>query len=999
MADKFLNTGGGGNANITNGSANIYAATLGADNLEPSKAIKTNSVKQLVSTNLDIADVNNLQDELDNIISNPFAGTLQADDFKSDSLKDKTETSTINLTDTEIDIVATSVKINGQAVDTSVDLQEAYTNGVNGEIQLDTSKPLTIKAVDTSNLLNVDGDLKVITAGGILNMSNQRINTLADPVNPQNATTKNYVDTEITNAINGISTNITDLETKTQNIDLATTTAGNTNFNGVIQQGLNVKIGEQAGINNPSTYAIAIGSNAGKNNARPHAIAIGTQAGFDSSGGDKQIAIGFSAGRIAMPAKTIALGSDAYPPGTPNTGQAGFYLGKACIRNVDSANTLKYDPATGEITQFNVPEIDVSDLETKTQNISLSTVSGQTDIEGVINNTGITTQKPAVITQLNNGATNILKGTWGFAFDVLSPITMTTIKLALADWRDPSNTKEIGLWEDGNPTALYTGILTKTNVVGGYAVENITPTPLSQGGRYLIGIRFLDTDSFEPEVNPPVSPEIDIYGLRTNNNSGVPSDTGFSYPSFSPNGNDNRASFGNFDFEVSGTGEIRTTKIIMTDNDGLGFLADITNFEGLKVRDGIKSINYDDDAFMRITSSSNLFNFTWNSADQPQNDGDFISYRQNSGINDGRLTITTPNNTDGELLLTAPNMTIDSNNFIVDCVMNATDFVKYQGGVDYLNPVGINSLAAVGYVNQEIANIPPTDLSELENKTQNISTLTSAGDTRYTGNHSFYTGPLVGGNIFSINTGVPSDTFTARIFDTIGGTVNTTATLNTTNIRPDVDATRDIGTSSLKYENIYGDNLIATNEIVCGTQTIATNTTRGAFDATNDGILFQDDYVIIRWNGTNKQPTYSVKTGFTGYWDVAMEVIKNDDALYANQDIFSNVGDEYYFTGGTTVDANYNAVLYSTRFNCFLHKESGNNAPSYNIVVKTGNINGPAVYMIDIIKPAGVAFNALANSSPRLPSPPVVRVSNRTRIEQLEAQVLELTNRLNELTN
>ena len=149
MSDKFLNTGGGGNANITNGSANIYAAILGADNLEPSMPIKTNSVKQLISTNLEIADVNNLQNELNNVLTNPFNGTLQADDFKGDSIKDKTETSTINLTNTEIDLVSSSVKINGQPIDNSVNLQDVYDNSVVAETKLTTSKPYIIKAIDS----------------------------------------------------------------------------------------------------------------------------------------------------------------------------------------------------------------------------------------------------------------------------------------------------------------------------------------------------------------------------------------------------------------------------------------------------------------------------------------------------------------------------------------------------------------------------------------------------------------------------------------------------------------------------------------------------------------------------------------------------------------------------------------------------------------------------------------------------------------------------------
>ena len=37
MADKFLNTGGSGQANISNGTANIYAANLAAANFRPFK--------------------------------------------------------------------------------------------------------------------------------------------------------------------------------------------------------------------------------------------------------------------------------------------------------------------------------------------------------------------------------------------------------------------------------------------------------------------------------------------------------------------------------------------------------------------------------------------------------------------------------------------------------------------------------------------------------------------------------------------------------------------------------------------------------------------------------------------------------------------------------------------------------------------------------------------------------------------------------------------------
>ena len=63
MSDKFLNTGGGA-INLSNGTTTIFGSTIGAINLEPSQPLKTNSVKQIVSEKLDIADVNNLQSEL-----------------------------------------------------------------------------------------------------------------------------------------------------------------------------------------------------------------------------------------------------------------------------------------------------------------------------------------------------------------------------------------------------------------------------------------------------------------------------------------------------------------------------------------------------------------------------------------------------------------------------------------------------------------------------------------------------------------------------------------------------------------------------------------------------------------------------------------------------------------------------------------------------------------------------------------------------------------------
>jgi len=64
MADKFLNAGGG-DANISNGTINAFLASLTVANLRSSMPVKTNSVNTLVSSKLDITDVNNLESRLD----------------------------------------------------------------------------------------------------------------------------------------------------------------------------------------------------------------------------------------------------------------------------------------------------------------------------------------------------------------------------------------------------------------------------------------------------------------------------------------------------------------------------------------------------------------------------------------------------------------------------------------------------------------------------------------------------------------------------------------------------------------------------------------------------------------------------------------------------------------------------------------------------------------------------------------------------------------------
>ena len=99
--------------------------------------------------------------------------------------------------------------------------------------------------------------------------------------------------------------------------------------------------------------------------------------------------------------------------------------------------------------------------------------------------------------------------------------------------------------------------------------------------------------------------------------------------------------------------------------------------------------------------------------------------------------LNTNNINSDNLTIDSTNMTIDSDLLTINAPIDMTDFAKYQG-IDYLNPSGNNILAAVGYVNQSIANIPPTDLSSIETDISALQDKTSTlsivnDDTRING--------------------------------------------------------------------------------------------------------------------------------------------------------------------------------------------------------------------------------------------------------------------------
>jgi hypothetical protein len=167
MSDKFL---GGSSSNLTNGTANLYIANLTIDNLDASLPVKTNSQKTLVTQKLDIADVNNLQSELDGKISNPLDANLDFQGYAG-----------VDINDLEFNKVAPvgastagTLRLYANNVDSEIHMvDEAGVDTVIGgttfDQDLNTTDDVKFNSVDTP-LINTAGNLIFKSGTGAFGM-------------------------------------------------------------------------------------------------------------------------------------------------------------------------------------------------------------------------------------------------------------------------------------------------------------------------------------------------------------------------------------------------------------------------------------------------------------------------------------------------------------------------------------------------------------------------------------------------------------------------------------------------------------------------------------------------------------------------------------------------------------------------------------------------------------------------------------------------------------
>jgi len=523
MADKFLNTGGSGGVNISNGTTDIFAATLSAANLDPSRPIKTNAVRELVSSNLDIADINNLQSELDNVISNPFPGTLKVGDLETDNYF-----------------------------------------SVNDELQKIDNLTASTEAPDTTNitgLVNADE----IATGRIYDEAQQ---TFIELDGTTVAVSANDLTLNGNSVLIGSATEITDLETKTQNIEL-TTVPGQTDITGTLV------VDE---VNTPSITGTNLTENI-----------TGTKTSVVSGANTYSAASHEVIGDYVSDINIKDQGLFVY-----NSTLTGTKTREACIHTIcnEVDVPLKIESRTGSGIPVSAEIIPYADGG-----------YGTIRMKGISSNTKCDILKWDVIT--GGGARNLGQ----LRFSVLDE------------------------------------------------VENVDDVLLLQAS-------LLTT-----EPSATINSVLNIKNSTTANTMTISS---------LPAGTNAIQSSTNLDETITGNKTIVATNI--TENIGANKVENI--------------------------ASNKVVNITANHL-----------LNSNTSVETHIVSKT----------ITAPDMTIESDFLVVDASINTTDFAKYQGAVDYLNPPGLNSLAAVGYVNQEITNIDYSTVVSNTSFNEDMTALKSIG--------------------------------------------------------------------------------------------------------------------------------------------------------------------------------------------------------------------------------------------------------------------------------
>ena len=503
MSDKFLGTSGA-NINISNGSVSIFGSSIGALNLDPSQPVKTNSVRQLVSTKLDIADITSLQSTLDTKIGNPLVGTFQSDVIKTPLINNVAATNSITMGDNDINIVSDSLYFNGLKVSTG-------SSGVGGQnlfFNKSTASDIATYFELGTNLTST-GELTTIYSLNATSGTPQLLDTFITPSGFPNTTTISqglsllgmfaYVDsptgdTSISFKIYSRSTSGTEtlIVTSSESVDI-NTISSLTPYQ--------------------TSLSLAIPNTTIASTDRLVIKLYGTKTTAD----DKLLYIFYEGNSSYSFFRSTFTGLEPYVASSSS--------------NPANESISVFDTTTGKLIK----------ASTSTLSSSLMTLRGNLIVE---NDLGTSTKCP--ITTQTGTTLESFASSYGWEFSCSSEIRITHFDMSDLQWLSSTTTKDAALYRESDSLVMGSITMNKDNLSDGiYTTELTTPISLARGTNYVFAAFKHADDKHENITNTFPSQIAGVTG-RSNTVEGS-----LSMPTVV--GSANVATFGGFSFGLIGS--------------------------------------------------------------------------------------------------------------------------------------------------------------------------------------------------------------------------------------------------------------------------------------------------------------------------------------------------------------------------------------------------------------------------------------------------------------
>ena len=456
MSSKFLYSGSSTDlTSLQNGTFDLDAASAKFSDLTPNQPVKTDINKKLISSNLDIIDINGLPEALNNPIFNEGINTLSVSGLENESK--------IEMSGNTIDLIADNVLVNGVPIGGSSTIESILIlDGITTIVPFTnfdvpyTTDPTTLTAPSG---INISGGCRITIVAPI---------TLTRIGIPAVHWTSNSDSSPM-------AFNIYQVVGFSEILYYSSTIARTTLYNGYYVNNLVVPF-----VLPTAQYVIS--------------VAIRANQPFN----DQSIAPTI----FQHPITFVNAFISSEPNGAINNGTqvggrftfAGYIWFETVIPAVFSTPILQNTghPSLLVKTPFDMNNNAITNCPTLTTLINKTTNIGTTLSTTFTNMTGALNVGPTITTPEYPLTSSypplfIAAGTLsrGFRFTAVVPLTLIRIGHAVGAWPNGAVlTSTVNIYLDGNVVALHSFILPRTTVFNGYYVLNITPIVLPIGTYY-----------------------------------------------------------------------------------------------------------------------------------------------------------------------------------------------------------------------------------------------------------------------------------------------------------------------------------------------------------------------------------------------------------------------------------------------------------------------------------------------------------------------------------